>query len=69
MHWLVTICIFRVLDVKPQEITKLRRRVDLSLPCILALAHHGRRHDLVSVLSGDEICRLQEDGGAFGKGQ
>lgn len=53
--------------VIPQEITQLCRCIDLRLPCILALPNHGCRHDVISVLGGNEVCCLEEDGRAVRK--
>lgn len=60
VDWLVAICLFRVLDIEPQKVTQLRCCVNLGLPCILSLSHHCRCHDLISVLCGNEICRLEK---------
>jgi hypothetical protein len=46
----------------PQEIAELSRGVDFRLPGILALSDHGRCHNIVSVLCGDEVGCLEEDG-------
>ncbi|KAL2288242.1 hypothetical protein FJTKL_04315 [Diaporthe vaccinii] len=66
---LLSIQLLGVLDVESQEVAQLCGGVDLGLPCVLALAEHGGRHDLVSVLGGDQICGLQKDGGPVGEGQ
>jgi hypothetical protein len=46
----------------PPSRADLSSSIDLCLPRILSLTKHGRRHKLVSVLSADKICCLQEDG-------
>lgn len=46
----------------PRRGTNLGGGVDLGLPSVLALAEHGGGHELVAVLAGDEVGRLEEDG-------
>lgn len=58
-----------VLDVEPEEVAQLCSRVDLSLPCVLALAQHGGRHDIVSILGRDEVGSLEEDRSAVSEGE
>lgn len=57
---LYTIHVLCVLDVEPQEIAQLSGRINLRLPRIFTLAHHGRSHDLVSVFCRYQICCFQE---------
>jgi hypothetical protein len=44
--------------------THLGGGVNLGLPSVLALAEHGSSHQLVAILAGNEVGRLEEDGGA-----
>lgn len=57
------------LDIEAEEIHQFSSGINLGLPGILALAEHGSSHDLISVFPGDEVCSLEEDGGAVGEGE
>lgn len=57
------------LDVEAEKVAQLGGGVNLGLPGVLALAQHGGGHDVVAVLSADEVGGLEEDGGAVGKGE
>lgn len=52
----------------PQEISQLGSSIDLGLPGVLSLSHHRCSHDLVSVLSGDQVGSLQENSSAVSEG-
>lgn len=52
-----------VLDTESEKVCQLGSRVNLRLPCILSLTEHGGCHELVSVLAGDQVGCLEEDGG------
>jgi hypothetical protein len=51
---------------EPEEISHLGSSVDLCLPSVLSLSQHGSRHQIVPVLSSDQIRSLQEDGSLIG---
>lgn len=69
VHGLGAVQLLSVVDVEAEEVSKLGSRVDLGLPGVLALAEHGRGHDFVAVLGGDEVGGLEEDGSSVGKGE
>lgn len=52
-----------VLDAESEKVCQLGSRVDFRLPRVLSLAEHGSRHELVSILAGNEVGCLEEDGG------
>lgn len=52
-----------VLYAKSEEIRQLGRGIDLGLPRVLSLSQHSRRHELVSIFTGNEVSCLEEDGG------
>jgi hypothetical protein len=56
-------------DVEAKEVSQLSGGVDLGLPSVLALAEHGSGHDVVSVLGGDEVGSLEEDGSSVVEGE
>jgi hypothetical protein len=58
-----------IVDVEAEEVSQLSGGIDLSLPSVLALAEHGSSHDVVTVLGGDQIGSLEEDGGSVGEGE
>ena len=58
-----------VLDREAEEIAQLGRSVNLGLPRILALAQHGRGHNVVAVLAGNQVGGLQKDGRAVSPGE
>ena len=69
MDGLLSIQLLGVVDVEAEEVSQLGGRIDLGLPGILALAKHGDGHDVVAVLGGDEVGRLEEDGSSVGEGE
>lgn len=69
MQRLLRIQLLCILDIEPEEIHQLRSTIDLCLPGVLALAQHGRGHDLVAVFARDEVRGFEEDGGAVGEGE
>lgn len=58
-----------VLGAKTQEVTDLRTSVDLSLPHVLALAHHGGGQKLVAVLVRNQVSSFETDGSALAPGE
>lgn len=69
VFWLLGVELFSILDVESQEISQLSSGVNLSLPCVLALAEHGGSHDFIAVFCGDQVSSLEEDGGTVNKGE
>ena len=69
MDGLLSVQILRVLDVEAEEVAQFGRGVDFGLPCVLALAQHGRGHDFEAVFAGDQVGGFEEDGGAGGEGE
>ena len=67
MNGLRSVEILSVLDTETEEVAQLGGGVDLSLPGVLALTVHGQGHDIVAVLGGDQVGRLEEDAGTFSK--
>lgn len=58
-----------VVDVEAEEVSQLSSGIDLSLPSVLALAEHSSGHDVVTVLGGDQVGGLEEDGSSVGEGE
>lgn len=51
-----------ILDTESEKVCQLGSRVNLRLPCVLSLTEHGCCHELVSVLAGNQVGCLEEDG-------
>lgn len=68
VNGLLGIQLFGILDTKAEEITQLSSRVNLSLPGVLALAVHSKRHNIIAVLGANQISSLQEDAGTLSEG-
>jgi hypothetical protein len=66
---LLSVQLLGELDVESKEIDQFCRRIDFGLPCILALAEHRRRHNLISVFAGNQIRSFEEDCSSVGKGK
>jgi hypothetical protein len=64
-----TVELLSVVYVEAEEVSQLSSGIDLSLPSVLALTEHGSGHDVVTVLGGDQIGSLEEDGGSVGEGE
>ncbi len=69
MSWLLAVQLLGVLDVEAKEIAEFRGSIDLSLPGILALTEHRRRHEVVSVLGAYQVGGLQEYSGTVHEGK
>lgn len=65
MDGLLGVELLGILHAEAEEVTQLCSGVNLSLPCILALAVHSQGHNIVSVLGGDQIGGLEKNAGAF----
>ena len=61
--------VLSVVDVEAEEVSQLSSGIDLSLPSVLALAEHSSGHDVVTVLGGDQVGGLEEDGSSVGEGE
>ena len=60
LRWLLFIELLGIHHVKPQEIDQFGGSVDFRLPAILPLAQDCGSHDVVPVLSGNQVRRFQE---------
>ncbi|KAI6770572.1 hypothetical protein HG530_005201 [Fusarium avenaceum] len=69
VHGLGVVELLGVVNVEAEEVSQLGGGVDLGLPSVLALAEHGSGHDVVSVLGGDEVGGLEEDGSSVVEGE
>lgn len=69
MHGLGVVELLSVVNIEAEEVSQLGGGVDLGLPSVLALAEHGSGHDVVSVLGGDEVGGLEEDGSSVVEGE
>lgn len=58
---LLRVELFNVFHTESEEIRQLGSGINLRLPRILSLTQHRRRHEFVSVFTGDEISSLEED--------
>lgn len=69
VHGLGVVELLGVVNVEAEEVSQLGGGIDLGLPSVLALAEHGSGHDVVSVLGGDEVGGLEEDGSSVVEGE
>lgn len=67
MNRLLSVQVLSVLDTETEEVAQLGGGVNFGLPGVLALTVHGQGHDIVAVLGGNQVGRLEEDAGTFSK--
>ena len=65
---LLVVDLLREADIEAEKVCQLSSSVDLSLPRILALTEHGSRHELVAILSRDQLGCPEKDGGTISEG-